>query len=146
MSKNHMEEVAKLLGVEPEEDFRIKGICADLLFRITEEGVFSHYPGSEYGELNKLMLTQLLTGDSKIIRLPWKPKINEEFYVPCIHYTESSMATKFRWRDDNADNKFYQFGLVCKTREEAIAMTKKMLELAENTLVMQEDKENGNDK
>lgn len=37
------------------------------------------------------------------------------------------MATKFRWRDDNADNKLYQLGLVCGTREEAIAMTKKMI-------------------
>lgn len=33
---NHMKEVAKLLGVELEEDFRIKEICSDLLFRITE--------------------------------------------------------------------------------------------------------------
>mgnify|MGYP004459084691 CR=1 FL=1 len=135
MSKNHMEEVAKLLGVELEEDFRIKGICADLLFRITEGGVCSHHPRSGYGELSKLMLTQLLTGDSEIIRLPWKPKMNEEYHIPCIGYIESDMATKLRWRGNKWDNVYYQFGLVCKTREEAIAMAKKMI------AVVQEDKD-----
>ena len=69
----------------------------------------------------------LLNGNLSIRKLPWQPKMNEEFYIPCIHYTESSMATRLRWRDDNADNKFYQFGLVCKTREEAVALTKKIL-------------------
>ncbi len=114
---NHIAEVAKLLGVEVGEVFQIDNdpTLIGCIFRFSDN------------DLRIDRLLGLLYGNLSIRKLPWKPKMKEKYYIPCIHYTESSMAIDFRWRGDNADNKFYQFGLVCKTCEEAIAMTKKML-------------------
>lgn len=132
MSKNYMTEVAKLLGVEVGEAFQVDGdpSLKDCVFRFSDSDLqLSEVIGDNDTWIlaNDSRLLGLLHGNLSISKLPWKPKINEEFYIPCIHYSESSMATRLRWRDDNADNKFYQFGLVCKTREEAIAVSKKML-------------------
>ena len=38
------------------------------------------------------------------------------------------MYSMFYWNDDNYDKEYYRMGLVRKTPEEAVALTKKMLE------------------
>ena len=68
----------------------------------------------------------------------------EIYYTPCV--AEVFRCDRFTWFDDSNDHFRLRHGLVFKTSDEAVAMTNKMLKLAENTLVMQEDKENGNDK
>lgn len=132
MSKNYIAGVAKLLGVEVGEVFQVDGdpSLKDCVFRFSDNDLQVSAVNSDndtWGIANDGRLLGLLYGNLSIRKLPWKPKMNEEFYIPCIHYTESSMATRLRWRDDNADNTFYQFGIVFKTREEAIAVSKKML-------------------
>lgn len=126
---NKMPKIADLLGVKLGEVFFIKEYpsYSRMYLKFTENGLEQSLDKDSWTKAASWVWEQLITGALKINKLPWKPKMNEEFYVPCIHYTDSSMATKFRWRDDNADNKLYQLGLVCVTREEAIAMTKKML-------------------
>lgn len=144
MMSNKMPKIADLLGVKLGEVFFIKEnpSYSRMYLKFTENGLEQSLDKYSWTKAASWVWEQLITGALKINKLPWKPKMNEEFYVPCIHYTDSSMATKFRWRDDNADNKFYQFGIVCMTRGEAIALTKKMLKLAEKTLT-QEAKKNG---
>ena len=115
--------------MELEEDFRIKGIRSDLLFRITEGGVFSHYSESEYGELNKLMLTQLLTGESEIIKLPWKPKFGEAYYIPVIPCVRP-VCEEERWKNTEEERIYYEMGFICKTGEEAVALARRMLAVA----------------
>lgn len=144
---NKMPKIADLLGVKLGEVFFIKEYpsYSRMYLKFTENGLEQSLDKDSWTKAASWVWEQLITGAlkiNKLPKLPWKPKMNEEFYVPCIHYTDSSMATKFRWRDDNADNKFYQFGIVCMTRGEAIALTKKMLKLAEKTMT-QEAKENG---
>ena len=126
---NKMPKIADLLGVKLGEVFFIKEYpsYSRMYLKFTENGLEQSLDKDSWTKAASWVWEQLITGALKINKLPWKPKMNEEFYVPCIHYTDSSMATRLRWRDDNADNKFYQFGLVCKTREEAIAVSKKML-------------------
>lgn len=62
-----------------------------------------------------------------VAKLPWKPKIGENYYVPFMHYSEPKMFIQYHWRDSDLDNKFYRFGFVCQTKDEAIARMKKML-------------------
>lgn len=126
---NKMPKIADLLGVKLGEVFFIKEYpsYSRMYLKFTENGLEQSLDKDSWTKAASWVWERLITGALKINKLPWKPKMNEEFYVPCIHYTDSSMATKFRWRDDNADKKFYQLGLVCKTKEEAIALTKKML-------------------
>lgn len=129
---NKMPSVAALLGVELDEVFFVKEYqdypkYPKTYLKFTESGLVNSVDLISWTKTTSWMWEQLITGALKINRLPWKPKMEEKYYVPCIHYAESSMCSVFPWRGDNADNKLYQLGLVCKTREEAIAMTKKMI-------------------
>ena len=87
---------------------------------------------------NNNRLLGLLYGSLSIRKLPWKPKIDEVYYIPRIHTDDSFMWTTVVWENNKADNKLYQLGIVCKTMEEAKAMTKKMI-----AAVAQEARNNG---
>ena len=66
----------------------------------------------------------------KIIKLSWKPQKCAPYYIPCIVAQSEHMYSMFYWKDDNYDKEYYRMGLVCKTPEEAVALTKKMLTVA----------------
>ena len=74
MAENKMNEVAKLLGVELEEEFRIEGLTRK--HKLTENGLrcwfddFQQWYASYY-------IDELLTGEAKIIKLP-KPILDEK--------------------------------------------------------------------
>lgn len=108
------------------EEFRIKGIRAEVLYKISEKGLVKHHLGSDNWETESLMLVRLLTGDfAEIIKLPWKPKYDEDYYIPSVGNALS--YNHFYWKGDKLDNRYYNLGIVCKTKEEAVAMVKKML-------------------
>lgn len=85
----------------------------------------------------------LLRGELSIIKLPWMPLMEEVYYVPRIYYDDSGMYSKCCCRGNNADNEFYQLGIIFRTPEGAIAMTKKMLAVAKEKALVQEVKKNG---
>ena len=137
---NYMKEVAGLLGVELGESFKLiddNGGKYHNYYRFTnEKGIEESDDNTNWESAIPGILKWILMREIRIIKLPWKPKMGEKYYIPRIHYNESSSATCFHWGGDTADNKFYQFGLVCKTREEAVALTKKMITM------IQEEKKN----
>lgn len=55
----------------------------------------------------------------------WKPKEGETYYCPNIFGEDLYNVSV--WVDSVVDKDFYIHGLVFKTKEEAIAMAKKML-------------------
>ena len=128
---NYMKEVAKLLDVELGEKFRIMGQIND--YRITENGVEVFYDEEE-GWLTsaKISLDFLLTG-RYIIKKKWKPKEDERYYMPFVAINPNNMYDEYYWDNDNVDIERYRMGLVCKTPEEAIAITKKMLAVAKES-------------
>lgn len=68
---NKMPEVAKLLGVEMGEWFRVNG--SD--YCLTSDGLIDAYKiGSP------VALNSLLTGACEVRKLPFRPKLNEEYY------------------------------------------------------------------
>ena len=132
MRKNCMAEVAKLLGVELEEEFCIDG--DEHYFRLTDTGL-----GMKIGSDNRNWfvapinaLNGLLLGENEIIKikLPWRPQEDEKYYVPFIATTPTYMYDEHYWLNKDIDMKRYRMGLVCKTKEEAVALTKKMLAVA----------------
>lgn len=137
---NYMKEVAGLLGVELGESFKLiddNGGKYHNYYRFTDEkGIEESDDNDNWESAIPGILKWILMGEIRIIKLPWKPKMNEEYYVPYIHCAESSMCSVYPWHGDKVDNKLYQLGLVCKTREEAVAMTKKMITM------IQEEKKN----
>lgn len=125
--KNCMKDMAKMLGVEIGEEFRIKGIRPSVLFKISERGLVSHRLGSDDWATDELMLVRLLTGDfAEIIKLPWKPEKDEDYFIPDI--TRMCNYSIRVWNDEVNDEHLYQKGIVFKTAEEAIEISKKMLQ------------------
>ena len=139
-----MKKTAKMLGLELREEFCIKKYQG--FFRFTGDGL-QWVLNSKYATwtlADPLILKDILKGKETITKFPYKPAKMEIYYTPCV--AEVFRCDRFTWFDDSNDHFRLRHGLVFKTSDEAVAMTNKMLKLAENTLVMQENKENGNDK
>lgn len=114
---NHMSEVAKILGVELEEEFKIifNGVCSNFNYYFTDKGLFKCEDNIiiHCG----LLIEDLLTGKATIKRVPWKPRmydvywvVNPEGNVFCDKYYEYFM-----------DVNFYKLGNCYRTKEEAEA-------------------------
>ena len=131
---NHMAEVAQMLGVKLEEVFKVTDDDSGKYhnyYRFTEK------KGIEVSEDNVkweadtaevLVLKWLLIGVARIIKLPWKPKYDEKYYIPSI--SNAFGYNSFYWKGDDSDEKYYNFGIICKSKEEAIALRQKMLAVA----------------
>ena len=81
MSKNLIPEIAQMLGVELGEEFKID-TSGDDIFQITESGVWMR-KGIDKGDWveKPFEFVMLCNGDAEIIRLPWKPKMYEEYWT-----------------------------------------------------------------
>lgn len=121
---NYMKEVAKLLGLEIEETFRIKG--EEPYFRFTEEDFESSNDIIEWTMAPSVHLRCILTGEVTIVK-KWKPREGEKYYVPRIAIRPYDRHYYYYWDNSGVDIKRYKMGIVCKTPEEAIALTEKML-------------------
>lgn len=130
---NHMEEVAKLLGVELEEEFRIEGTYVDYIYKISEKGLFLRCSGRDWWEEVPDTLVQMLAGRTrKIIKLPQKPNIGATYYYPSPMFP---CLWKWRsWKNDEVDNYRFQHGFVFTTPEEAIALAQRMMEIVKESV------------
>lgn len=120
---SHMAEVAKLLGVELEEVFRLEKY--ESYFRFTREYFESSLDGNNWSIAHNLTLLAVLNGTATIKR---KPKYDEKYYIPSI--SNAFGYNSFYWKGDDSDEKYYNFGIICKSKEEAIALRQKMLAVA----------------
>ena len=67
-------------------------------------------------------------GDIRIVKLPWKRKMYEKYYISSVFDWDLYQYSCCFY--DECDEKYYKRGLVFKTKEEAIKMSKKMLAMA----------------
>lgn len=111
-----MAEVAKMLGVELGEEFRIKGYSNKYI--LDEDGLFD-----KEGMNNFMHLTCLLTGKFKITCKPWTPMDDGSFYVVL---SNGDVMHKY-WEDCATCKNYYKLGNCYSTREEAEANRKKWL-------------------
>ena len=127
---NHIAEVAKLLGVELGESFKItsdtRGVYQNY-YRFSENNCFeTSYDGVEWKMTTAaVLLKYILMGDIRIVKLPWKPAIGVEYYIPSITLAKKHDIRKWYNIEDN--ERHYNLGIVCKTRYEAIKLANKML-------------------
>ena len=136
---NRMNEIAKLLGVELEEVFKITDDTHDDYQRylrftknagieISDDGVEWEMAGTVIGAM---ILKFLLMGNVRIVKLPWKPKMGERYYVSDIF--DRDLFDYYLWDDDERDEELYKRGLVFKTKEEAIELAQRMLAVAKES-------------
>lgn len=127
---NYMAEVAKLLGVELDEVFFIKEYPSDskIYLKFTENGLEQSLDKDSWTKATGRVWERIITGALKINKLPWKPQNGEKYYVPRIAVQPEDRHFYYYWTYDDINIKHYHMGIVCKTPEEAIALTEKMLE------------------
>lgn len=130
-----MAEVAKALGIELEEPFRIDG--KEGYFRLTDTGLgIKRELEDKYWMMAPFdILNNLLIAFYEIIRLSWKPTYGESYYVPDV--TSDKKYGIWRWLNVGVDKLHYERGVVFKTAEEAIAVAEQML------AVVKEARDNG---
>lgn len=116
--KNHMEEVAHMLGVELGERFKVKvDGCEviDVVFYLSEKGLCEEN-NSDYASDYAYELAYLLTGEWEIVKLPWKPYPNDIFW-----YINSQGAIDYQRFSPfcSLDLALYKLGKLYRTKEEA---------------------------
>lgn len=120
MNTNLMPKIAELLGVELGEEFKLD-TCGDDIFQITESGLWMRKNIAKEAWVEKpFKFAMLCKGDGEVIRLPWKPKMYEEYW------TFGKLGCKWTLRTDSWKACPYEIllldkGRVYRTRTEAEA-------------------------
>lgn len=125
---NRMNEVANLLGVKLNEEFKIKGISDTYL--ITENGLITK--DSEYAQ--GLILTQLITGQLEIQKYPWKPQAGDRFYY--IYFDDELHVRFDSWAGMKGDMLCYKLGNCYRSYEDASAALPKWEKFFHNDEVL----------
>lgn len=119
--------IADMLGVELGEEFEIedKLFCEDFVFRLTEFGLDYKQPDDEYwrsGDFAHHRMCDLLGGCSKIIKLPFRPRLNDEFWKPVVSIdAEVAKVGGDVWIGSTCDLALLALGMVYRTKEDAEA-------------------------
>ena len=122
MGKNLIPEIAKMLGVEIGEKFKIKGDRHT--YSIKLDGLHS----DQYAmEDDYATLLDLLCGDAEIVKMPWKPKKDEKYWgFWYSSLNDAWIVLLYTWGNNPADFAFYKAGWVYRTKEEAQAALPKV--------------------
>ena len=59
----------------------------------------------------------------------WKPRIGEIYFVPSLAFFKADYVPH-EWAGGPIEENWYKSGFVCRTREEALELAKKMLAAA----------------
>lgn len=133
---NHMAEVAKMLGVELDEVFLFKGRSGCYTYypkthlKFTENGLKESVNRTSWHSAPAWVWKGLITGALKITKLPWKPSCDDAYYMPST--ISIGKYIKLFWTGSESDEDFYQQGLICRTKEEAIELAEEMLDVAKD--------------
>lgn len=120
---NILPEIAKLLGVEINEEFKLQVAGQPIVrckgeFCITNNNIIMRKEnGDVWQPLETDAVYDILNGALEVVRKPWKPKRGELFYS---YVGENWDIFKDRWLNVVDDLVFFKHGLVFKTEEEAI--------------------------
>ena len=131
---NKMAEVAKLLGVELNEVFFVKGCSGCYTYysktylKFTESGLKDSVNRTSWHSAAAWVWKSLITGALKINKLPWKPSRDDAYYMPSV--ISIGKYIKLFWTGSKNDEDSYQQGLVFRTEKEAVELAEEMLDVA----------------
>lgn len=126
MSKNLIPDVAKMLGVELGEEFKIKGYDG-LTYKFVDYGLqlSSQNDIGITAIPTNVALVSLLNGNDEIVKLPWKPKEGEDYYSFVLMYGKW-VVQELWWRGFPEEYALLDKGWVYRTCEEAQAALPKV--------------------
>lgn len=123
MAKNLIPEIACMLGVELNEEFKIKGYDG-LTYKFVNYGLklsFQNDIGITAIPTN-VALVNLLNGNDEIVKLPWKPKKGDVYYTFSFGgLSEEWVVVKQQWDAHPYERALFDKGWVYRTKEEAQA-------------------------
>ena len=143
---NKMAEVAKLLGVELNEVFFVKGCSGCYTYysktylKFTESGLKDSVNRTSWHSAAAWVWKSLITGALKINKLPWKPSRDDAYYMPSV--TSIGKYIKLFWTGSKNDEDSYQQGLVFRTEKEAVELAEEMLDIARKKFAMAKEARN----
>ena len=132
---NRMAEVAKIFGLELEEHFHItKKSYENTVYKFTKDGVafYDNKLRTWYESVGAL--AGILTGETEVIKLPWKPQEGDRYYLLCPASIEKWDYST--WSERDVDYYRLNHGFVCKTMQRAVAISQEMLK---DTRVIEEE-------
>lgn len=123
MSKNLIPQIAAMLGVELGEEFKIKGEDELMTYRFNSDGLQVTYgDGIEIPISTNLALVALVKGEEEIIKLSWKPKLNERYWTFMSSLEGGKLyVLNYMWDNSVIDVALHKVGWVFRTCEEAQA-------------------------
>lgn len=128
MAKNLIPEIAKMLGVEIGEEFKVKG-DDETTYSFTDDGLKLTYNGGiGIVEISSdVAFASLVNGTDEIVKLPWKPKEGEKYWgFWYSSLNDAWIVLLYTWGNNPADFAFYKAGWVYRTKEEAQAALPKV--------------------
>lgn len=125
MSKNLIPEIAKMLGVDLGEEFKIKGYDG-LTYKLTDNGLeLTAVDGQETKWFDHGALNSLLKGKMEIVKLPWKPGFEDEFYTFTLVYGKWKVCVGW-WENEPHYYALLDKGWIYRSRAEAEAALPKV--------------------
>ena len=120
MAKNLIPEIARMLGVEIGEEFKIKGREGAIYKFIVDGLLMSDDDAEKVYIATNVPLVGLVRGDIEIVKLPWKPKKGEDYYT--FGGSDGSWrVSQQHWTCHPFDLALFEKGWVYRTRAEAEA-------------------------
>lgn len=119
MAKNLIPNIARMLGVEIGEEFKVKG-DDETTYSFTDDGLKLIYNGGiGIAEISSdAAFVDLVNGKDEIVKLPWKPKKGETYYT-FVLMDDKWCVGSLHW--DGFPNEYAMLGKgwVFRTKEEA---------------------------
>lgn len=126
----YYKQFAEMLGLELGQEFNLTNADGKKInyasYKITENGLC--FKGTTNGAWNSeasIFLKNLLSGDYKAVPKPWKPEKGEQYWY---YSTGLKEATLMQCEDDLCDMLYWKVGNCFKTKEEANAKGKEIIE------------------
>ena len=120
LSNKMLDLILEELELEEDEEFEIKNVCYN--HRINKNGL--EYFFDDHWD-RSIYLSELLSGELEIFKLPFVPEINETYYVPDISIAYLYFKT---WNYNTKHCKHRIEHEMCfRTKEEAINKAKEVL-------------------
>lgn len=125
MSKNLIPEIAKMLSIELGEEFKIKGFDG-LTYKLTDNGLeLTAVDGQKTKWFDHGALNSLLKGKMEIVKLPWKPGFEDEFYTFTLVYGKWKVCVGW-WENEPHYYALLDKGWIYRSRAEAEAALPKV--------------------
>ena len=127
MAKNLMPEIAKMLGVEIGERFKVRKedseiyYFTDVAFLKQVNDAESEDFVSDLEEEDLLVLYYLLSGKETVVRLPWEPKEGEQYWTISFVKNRYPFVESYIWNSDDIDFMKLKLGIAYRTKAEAKA-------------------------